>query len=381
MEALRFFASRNGGAAIQEKPILMAYYPLVRNNPYQAMLYSHCWDHGIAPLPIADLKVVSDAPALIGLGADFWLHVHWTGAILAKAQTRTEARAAYDTFVARLDTVVAAGGKIVWTVHNVLPHERRFEDLEIAVSEALAERASIIHVLCGETAELTAPHYTLPFDKIRVIPHSSYLGVYPNVVDRAQARFELGLLPHHTVLAFVGGIRPYKGVDALLDAYQPLARENPDLRLIVAGPPIDFPHLRALRRRCESDPTITTRMKRVPETELQYYFNAADAVVLPYTDILNSGALMLALSFGRPVIATNRGCVGSLVTEDVGLLFDPSVPGDLTRALRRAPELKEERFARAAMRLAESLPPRETADRFATLIRNATSLSSADSVS
>jgi glycosyltransferase involved in cell wall biosynthesis len=375
MQALRFFASRNGDAPATERPIIMAYYPLVRNNPYQQMLYGHCWNHGIAPLPIADLNVLADVPALRELGAEFWLHVHWTGAILAKSQTRADARAAHDAFVARLDSVVNAGGRIVWTVHNVLPHERTFEDLEISISEALAERASVIHVLCGDTPSLTQPHYTLPAEKVRVIPHSSYLGVYPNVVDTSQARFALGLLPHQTVLAFVGGIRPYKGLDALLDAYQPLARENPDLRLIVAGPPIDFPNLRLLRRRCEADPSIIVRMTRIPETDLQLYFNAADAVVLPYTDILNSGALMLALSFGRPVIAANRGCVGSLVSEDVGLLFDPKTPGDLARALRRAPELKDERFARAALRVAESVPPTEIADRFARLIREETTVS------
>jgi glycosyltransferase involved in cell wall biosynthesis len=259
-------------------------------------------------------------------------------------------------------------------VHNVLPHERSFEDLEIALSEALAERASIIHVLCGDTPALTEHLYKLPSEKVRVIPHSSYFGVYPNVVDKSQARFALGFLPNQTVLAFVGGIRPYKGLDTLLDAYQPLARENDDLRLIVAGPPIDFPNLRLLRRRCEADPSITVRMKRIPETDLQLYFNAADAVVLPYTDILNSGALMLALSFGRPVIAANRGCVASLVSKDVGILFDPATPGDLARALRRAPELKDERFARAALRVAESVPPAEIAERFARLIREETNV-------
>ena len=372
MQALRFFASRNGDSPAVETPVLMAYWPLVRNNPYQEMLYGHCWNHGIAPLPIADLSVLEDVPALRELGAEFWLHVHWTGAILAKAQTRADARAAYAAFVSRLDGVVNAGGRIVWTVHNVLPHERTFEDLEVAVSEALAERASVIHVLCGDTPALTEHRYKLPPEKLKVVPHSSYLGVYPNVVDKSQARFALGLLPNQTVLAFIGGIRPYKGLDALLDAYQPLAREDPDLRLIVAGPPIDFPNLRLLRRRCEADPSIITRMTRIPETELQLYFNAADAIVLPYTDILNSGALMLALSYGRPVIAANRGCVGSLVSEDVGLLFDPATPGDLARVLRRAPELKDERFSRAALRVAESVPPAEVAERFARLIREET---------
>ena len=55
---------------------------------------------------------------------------------------------------------------------------------------------------------------------------------------------------------------------------------------------------------------------------MQLYLNAANAVVLPYQTALNSGALLLAYSFARPVVAPNVGCLRGLVDDSTGVVFD-----------------------------------------------------------
>ena len=70
--------------------------------------------------------------------------------------------------------------------------------------------------------------------------------------------------------------------------------------------------------------------------DLQIFLNAADTVVLPYREILTSGAAMLAMSFGKPVIAPRLGALNDLVKEGCGILFDNDDPNGLSDALRAA---------------------------------------------
>jgi len=345
---------------------LILYTPLVRNNPYQAMLYSAGWQQGIASLPLPSLAMLEQTNALIGR-ADVWLHVHWTNMVLGRTTSRSEAGRRAERFDAQLARFVRSGGKIVWTVHNVLPHERLFEDLEIAVCASLAERATIIHVLNEKTPTITAPLYALDEKKVHVVPHSSYLGVYPNVISAAQARFQLGISPDAPVFAFFGAIRRYKGVDRLVDSFAAL-REKDDAQLIIAGPSMDTELTQRLRSRARSTSGITLRFERIPDWDVQIYLNACDVVVLPYEDVLNSGAVMLAFTFGKPVIASRRGLLTALVTEENGILFDPDDEKGLERAMLHGRSLRDPRHTDGALSRARAYPPEAMSRDFANLI-------------
>jgi glycosyltransferase involved in cell wall biosynthesis len=74
----------------------------------------------------------------------------------------------------------------------------------------------------------------------------------------------------------------------------------------------------------------------VPSENLQLYLNACDVVVLPYREDLTSGAAMLALSFGRPVVAPRMGTLEELLTDDCGVLYDPRSDAALVDAMRAA---------------------------------------------
>ena len=72
----------------------------------------------------------------------------------------------------------------------------------------------------------------------------------------------------------------------------------------------------------------------IPDDELQVYLLASDVVAAPYLEILSSGTAMLALSFGRPMVAPRRGFLKDVITRDCGLLYDPTDPKGLESALR-----------------------------------------------
>ncbi|MDG4763557.1 methyltransferase domain-containing protein [Solwaraspora sp. WMMD406] len=324
-------------------------FPNYVDNPYQAMLMSGLRDAGVQSFPVTDV-LRTEAPHLPSGPLDnYVLHVHWTDPILHPARSGEEAMARLAEFQQRVAELRARGGRLVWTIHNVFPHEWKFPAAERALARFLADEADAVHVLSEETLAAVEPHYPLDPDKVRVIRHSSYLGVYPNSVSRVAARERFGLEPDQHVVLFFGGIRPYKGVDVLLDSFAVAARRDARLRLIVAGPAKRLDPKQRLKERCEADPKITPVFGAIPNEEIQFYFKAADTVVLPYRSILNSGIFHLAISFGRPVIAPRVGSLTSLLDPEFAIGFDPTNQHALAEALLAAPKLRGRHVELAAL--------------------------------
>jgi glycosyltransferase involved in cell wall biosynthesis len=302
-----------------------------RGNPFQTMLFAELAAVDAVARPVADLigylAAAKDAP---DPGV---LNLHWTTPVLVSARTESEARALVDEFAAGLRSFCDAGGRLVWTVHNVLPHDARYVEHEIRVAALLAAHADLVHVMSEVTAESASPYYRLDPDRTVCIPHSSYLGVYPDWVSREGARRRLGVLPSEKVLLALGQIRPYKGLDRLLDFVENAVYDDPTLRLLVAGPVGRHPHAEALVARLASMPRTISRGRRVRDDHLQVWLRAADLAVLPYTGILNSGSFLLAETFGLPVVATRAGALASRDGEAHVRLFDE---GGFEETLRSA---------------------------------------------
>jgi beta-1,4-mannosyltransferase len=176
----------------------------------------------------------------------------------------------------------------------------------------------------GAAIERFPPLARLP---LFVVPHGHYRQLYPNTMTRAEARFALGIDQNAPVLSFVGQIREYKNVPELITRFREL--QDPALRLLVAGrstsPRLD----ERLRAVAGGDPRVRLDLRLVPEDEIQVFLNAADLIVLPYRDVLNSGAALLALSFNRPVLAPEAGALPEL-KDRVGPAWLQMYRGDLT---------------------------------------------------
>ena len=93
-----------------------------------------------------------------------------------------------DDILRAIDSFKDHGGRFVWTIHNVLPHESRFEELELHLRQELANRADLVHAMCDATREEIGRLYQLPVDRTLTVAHSSYLGIYPDATDRDLAR-------------------------------------------------------------------------------------------------------------------------------------------------------------------------------------------------
>jgi len=277
------------------------------------------------------------------------LHLHWIELLYFSYATWQMAPR-----LARLLTVLSLarqrGIKIVYTVHNLREHEALRPCLHYLAHRFIFSVADAIHVHDESTrAELLRSY--APRQEVYVAPHGNYVEWYPNDCSREQARSELGLSPETFVYLCLGQVRPYKGLEELLLSFARL--EGQDVALLIAGHVHLSEYGARVRDLAARDPRVRLSLDFVPDDQVQHFMNAADVCVLPYREITTSGAAILALSFGAPVVAPAIGTFPALLAGGGGLLYDPQ--GPLEGALHAAQGMDLEAARRAAQETAASL--------------------------
>ena len=198
-----------------------------------------------------------------------------------------------------------------------------------------------------DRAALSA-HYPIGQRPIAVIPHGPYdqfrsLGREQVPTEQAQST-EQAPVCH---LLYFGVIRPFKGVEDLIQAFDQLSEaEAADFHLTVVGETWEgweVPARMITQSRHRNRITFVNRY--VTDAEVSQFFAAADAVVLPYHRSSASGPLHIAMSHGLPVVVTQ---VGGLVEASKGyagaVRIPPRDPDAIVTALRTVAGMRGERF-------------------------------------
>lgn len=246
------------------------------------------------------------------------LHIHWTHPFtLENSKIKTIIKST--NFICKLALLKLAGTGIIWTVHNIADHEERFSSTELFFNKLLASMCDKLIVHCPSAKKEVMRAYSAGSPAIAVIPHGNYIGSYENVITASSARERLRLDAKDILFLYFGRIRPYKGVHELICAFKSL--DTPRAKLLIAGKPINGEIASDILDRCKDDGRIRTVFRFIPDNEVQVYMNAADIIVLPYRDILTSGAVISAMSFGKPVIAPAIGCIADTLDKNGGFLY------------------------------------------------------------
>jgi glycosyltransferase involved in cell wall biosynthesis len=238
-------------------------------------------------------------------------------------------------FSAALLLAKLRGKTIVYTAHNLTysGQFRPFVVLNRVAHRVVVSLSDHIHAHNHYTREILAASYNRE-DRVTVVPHGNYIGCYPNQIPRSEARRQLGLPDDAIVYLFLGLLRPYKGVEGLIEAFDKLRSSMG--RLLIVGRVSSASYKERILSLSQGNPAIQLIPEFVPDEAIQLYMNACDACVLPYRNMTTSGAALLALSFGRPVIVPAIASFPELITPQTGILYDPSQPGTLVLALRQA---------------------------------------------
>ncbi|MEM9404825.1 MAG: glycosyltransferase family 4 protein [Acidobacteriota bacterium] len=213
--------------------------------------------------------------------------------------------------------------RVAYTAHVVTPHER------IPLQSAIYGR---VHALCHLIVAHSSfdrrrlqDEFGVERERIAQIPHGEY-GFFDQHEkrDRGLERRKLGLAEADAVVLFFGYIREYKGLDLLLEAWPHVAESCPAARLLIAGDPVNLPPARReeLQRKAREFGAVD-HFGYVPFEDVAGYFAAADALVMPYRAISQSGVLFLALSLGLPVVATAVGALPEMLEDGESALLVP----------------------------------------------------------
>ena len=259
------------------------------------------------------------------------------------------------------------GVRTVWTVHNKLNHERDYWRSELLVNICLSRIVDVMTVKCSRAEETLGEVYRMSStEKIRVVPDGNYIPVYPNTVTREEARNRLKIDEDEFVYLYFGVIREYKGVPELVKAYENL--NTTDSCLYIVGTPRSE-HLKSyLSSASDERDDIKTVLEYVPDEEVQMYMNAADVVVLPFRDVLNSGSVHLSMSFGKPVVAPSLGCIPETVDESNRFLYSPEDENVLREILKKVRDVEDlEQIGDANYAKAEKMTWEKSARKYAEI--------------
>lgn len=182
--------------------------------------------------------------------------------------------------------------------------------------------------------------FATPGQQVGVIVHGNeeiFRQLRTPGVDAAALRRRIGLGDEPVVL-FFGTLSRYKGTDVLLEAF-PAVHRATGARLVLAGFPFgdfDLEAHRELTRTLGIENAVTWVPEYIDSGDVAAWMELASAIVFPYRDIYQSGALHVAQTFGVPIVASAIGAMQDVLTDGAsGLLVPPNDARALSDALIR----------------------------------------------
>ena len=246
-----------------------------------------------------------------------------------------------------LDSLLLPDAPRIWTVHDPPPAG----GLSRAGWRRAARRMDALVAQSEPGAEAIVERLEVEPGRVHVIPHGPFTHL-TELEEELPLPDELAAVEGPVVLCF-GLIRPYKGVDVLLEAFREL--EGAEL-WIVGRPMMDLRPLRELAARSAARVRIVDRF--ITDPEIPAYFRRADLVVLPYREADQSGVLYTALAFGKPVVATSVGGFPEVAAHGACLrLVPPGEPRPLAATVGELISDPEARGALATAALAAARGP------------------------
>jgi len=321
---------------------------LTQANPYGGLLAQALAAEGVE-LVAGQAEELTEEWLRANQGRVAVLHLNWPHYMYLATDLAERVQLA-TTLVSNLALARALGYKVVWTVHNLYPHESPHFHLDRLMRLALTQLCTAVIAHCSYARNLVQHHFHRT-DNVFVIPHGHFIDAYPNTLSREAARQGLGIGDERFVYLFFGNVRPYKGLEQLLEIFTGLP--DPRATLLIAAKVYNAYGDQFVERARAADPRIIVQPSRFfDNAEFQQFFNAADVGVFPFVDVLTSGSTITALSFGLPVIVPAVGCLPELVDDTVGIIYDQHQPDVLKQAMhaiqdRNVPHLSRNAYQRA----------------------------------
>ncbi len=253
---------------------------------------------------------------------------------------------------AMASALAQSGTKVLALVDNVYPHEAR--PLDRWLTDRFLRYPHVFLAMSQVVSDqLRSQVGTRP---VYYSPHPIYDNYGPPVAPQ-EAKKELVLPEKEPLLLFFGFIRPYKGLDLLLEAVSDERFKDKKFKVVVAGEWYeDSRSYYEMIKKLNIGERLIMKDHFIPESQVATYFSAADVVIQPYRNATQSGISALAYAYRKPLISTKVGGLAEIVEEGkTGFLCDPD-PKSIADGIQRYFEnTNEDLMAEAIERQAESM--------------------------
>jgi glycosyltransferase involved in cell wall biosynthesis len=232
--------------------------------------------------------------------------------------------------------------KLVFTAHNVNSGERDGDDsvlnrLSLTFLYKIVDRV-VVHT--PKMKEQLVREFGINEQRITVMPFGVNNTLPTSKVTKIESRERLGLDNKEKVILFFGNIAPYKGLDIVVKALPELRKKGTMPKLLIAGQLKDskgksyWEDVEKVIEEHTLNGQIIRRVQYIPDMDVEFYFKAADVLILPYRHVFQSGVLFLAYSFGLPVIAADVGSLKHDILEgSTGFVCKAENPEDLAEKI------------------------------------------------
>ncbi|MEO6837525.1 MAG: glycosyltransferase [Ginsengibacter sp.] len=213
--------------------------------------------------------------------------------------------------------------KLVWTPHNLVPHNSKYIKVHRFCRHFFARNMTWIRLFSLISLPAFIDELKCDKKKFRIIQEGSLVEYYPNHAGKTESRDHLKIDQDKLVLLYLGFIKPYKGISELIEYFNESFTDN--AILLIAGKVMDQGYFQTIEKAIKGNKNIVVVDRFIKEDELQYFFNAADVVTLPFKKIENSGSVVLSMSFKKPVIAPKMGVLIDRLINQPELLYTESL--------------------------------------------------------
>jgi len=292
---------------------------------------------------------ISLVKLLIGILAGYKIiHLHWL----------PFNRYSLMRLVRRLTEVL--GIKVVWTIHNLVPHFVMYgsENIDRRAMNEIVEWADtgIIHT------ETSRSRFHSEYGNglaLTVIPHGNFLE-YTKLISRMEARRTLSIQEESFVVLFLGPDRWEKGIRSYINVVERLPDEFMGL---IAG----MCNNQEIRDFIE-ERTSTNKHKfkmmlgTIPRERLGYFYEASDLVFMPFERITTSASIIDAMGFKKAIVTTRKGDLEELIqTGTNGYLCDDE--DEMYRAIMSMDSEQAEKMGEASYDIVKKLDWESIAER------------------
>ncbi len=203
--------------------------------------------------------------------------------------------------------------KIVWTVHNNLPHELNEKVNIKKFIKFIAKKSDKIHIMCKET--LNNDYIKKYKEKIVLIPHGDYINNYGHLGIDIKQKYKIER--NKKIILFSGMIRKYKNIELLLEAFEKSELEKSNFVLLICGLCSDENYKVELTNMKHNE-NIKMNFNFIRNEEMADYLEQCEILVAPYdkTSSLNSGTLIMAMSYKKSFICPLIGAVKDIEKYD-----------------------------------------------------------------